>query len=72
MNSEPFEDFLHNGKSYELRGYGRNYTEKQVYEGRKVELRRGYSGASQWGVIGEVIIGDSIITEFATGDDWDL
>ena len=54
LNTGPFEDFQHNGKTYELRGYGRQYTEKHVYAGRKVELRKGYSGQSLWGMIGNV------------------
>lgn len=49
LNKEPFEDFKSKGKTYELRSYGRNFTEKFVYKGRDVELRKGYSGESLWG-----------------------
>ena len=48
----------------ELRGYGGQYTEKHVYTGRDVELRRGYTeGDSLWGKVGKVTIGslDSIL-----------
>lgn len=57
LNTEPFEDFKHNGKTFELRSYGRQYTEKYVYTGRKVEVRKGYSGESLWGTIGKVETG---------------
>jgi ASC-1-like (ASCH) protein len=57
LNTEPFEDFKHNGKTFELRSYGRQYTEKHVYTGRKVEVRKGYSGESLWGIIGKVETG---------------
>lgn len=57
LNKEPFEDFNSKGKTYELRSYGRNFTEKFVYEGRDVELRKGYSGEILWGKIGKVQIG---------------
>ncbi len=57
LNTEPFEDFKFYGKTYELRAYGRQYTEKYVYTNRKVELRKGYSGESQWGIIGKVVTG---------------
>ncbi|MFH1173946.1 MAG: hypothetical protein V1725_02330 [archaeon] len=52
-----FEAFTSGRKTYELRGYGRQYTEKNVYPGKEVELRKGYSGASLHGTIGEVVIG---------------
>jgi len=57
LNTEPFEDFKYNGKSFELRAYGRQYTEKHVYTGRKVEIRKGYSGESLHGNIGQVKTG---------------
>lgn len=54
---EPFVDFLSNGKLVEIRKYGRNFTEKTVFTGRKVELRLGYSGGGKiWGSIEEVKI----------------
>ena len=57
LSSEPFNDFKFHNKLYELRSYGRNFTEEYACNGRKVELRRGYSGESLFGVIGEVVIG---------------
>lgn len=65
LNTEPFEDFKHNGKTFELRSYGRQYTEKHVYTGRRVEVRKGYSGESLWGTIGKVETGtlEEILTQ---------
>ena len=57
LNSEPFEDFNNSSKTYEVRGYGRQYTKKYVYLGRDVELRKGYNGSSLWGKIGDVEVG---------------
>ena len=57
LNSGPFDDFSFNGKTFEIRGYGRQYTEKHVYPGRDVELRKGYSGESLKGKIGQIEIG---------------
>ncbi|MBN2141881.1 hypothetical protein JW711_00990 [Candidatus Woesearchaeota archaeon] len=56
LKTEFFKDFLYNGKVYELRTYGR-FREKYVYHGRRVELRKGFSGESVWGAIGDVRIG---------------
>ncbi len=67
LNTEPFEDFKHNGKTFELRSYGRQYTEKYVYTGRKVELRKGYSRESLWKSIGKVETGtlEEILTKIS-------
>lgn len=67
LNTEPFEDFKYNGKTFELRSYGRQYTEKHVYTGRKVEVRKGYSGESLWGTIGKVETGtlEEILTKIS-------
>jgi|GEM_PF-5889780 len=58
LSSLPFWQFEQGYKEYELRHHGRQYTEKNVYAGRPVELRKGYSGKSLWGVIGEVRVGE--------------
>ncbi|MEA3378648.1 MAG: hypothetical protein U9Q69_03320 [Nanoarchaeota archaeon] len=55
--TQPFIDFRDNGKTYELRACKGNFSEKFVYAGRNVELRKGYSGKSIWGKIGNVVIG---------------
>ncbi|MBR9700982.1 hypothetical protein GOV11_03905 [Candidatus Woesearchaeota archaeon] len=56
LSSEPFEDFINNGKQYEIRAHARNFSNKFVYTGRDVELRKGYSGSSIWGTIGDVFV----------------
>jgi hypothetical protein len=58
LTSEAFEDFVKRGKQVEIRKVIPNFTAKTVYEGRSVELRKGYSGTSIWGIIGQVVIGD--------------
>lgn len=57
LSTEPFLDFKQRGKCYEVRTYGGQYTEKFVFAGRIVELRKGYSGESLWGTIGNVVTG---------------
>jgi len=57
LSSQPFEQFERGYKEYEVRKYGRQFTEKHVFSGRRVELRKGYSGPSFWGVVGDVHIG---------------
>ena len=56
LSTSSFLDFK-NGKQYEVRAYGRQFTEKNVYFGRDVELRKGYSGESIFGSIKEVLMG---------------
>jgi hypothetical protein len=53
LAAEPFAWFVSGEKKWELRKYGRQYTEKHVRAGRKVELRLGYSNPDRalWGVI---------------------
>jgi hypothetical protein len=59
LNSKAFGWFKSMGKKFELRNYGRQWTEKHIYSGRSVELRRGYSvGDSLWGTIGKIVTGD--------------
>jgi ASC-1-like (ASCH) protein len=58
LSTEPFNEFANGSKTYELRVYGRQWTEKHVWSGRDVELRRGYSvGQSIHGTIGDVAVG---------------
>jgi len=56
LATEPFVWFESGNKSWELRKYGRQFTEKTVYEGRRVELRCGYSDPNRsiWGTISKV------------------
>jgi hypothetical protein len=56
LASEPFRWFTEGQKQWELRKYGRQYTERHVWVGRRIELRRGYSSKeSLWGVIMETV-----------------
>ena|SRR5687767_7879571 len=58
LSREPFKDFKNYGKIWEIRRYGRNFTEKTVFPNRPVELRLGYSTPQRlYGVVGEVIVG---------------
>ncbi len=57
LTTQAFEDFSLRGKKVEVRKVMPNFSPKTVYEGRPVELRKGYSGESMWGVIGTVVIG---------------
>jgi GNAT superfamily N-acetyltransferase len=58
LASQPFAWFESGKKLWELRKYGAQYTEKHVYDGRRVELRRGYSDRTRnhWGTIREVVL----------------
>ena len=51
LATAPFSWFESGLKTWELRRYGRQYTKKHVVLGRRVELRKGYSGDSLWGEI---------------------
>jgi ASCH domain len=58
----PFRWFASGRKCWELRRLGRQYTEKHLQLGRRVELRRGYSDkvAALWGKITEVRIAENV------------
>jgi hypothetical protein len=60
LTTESFLDFKLHGKQYEVRACEGNYSEKYVFLGRPVELRKGYSGESLKGVIGDIIIGSHL------------
>ena len=60
LNSLAFEWFASGGKSYELRRMRGQFTRKFIVTGKDVELRRGYSGQSLWGVIGQVLESESL------------
>lgn len=58
LKSKAFFWFRDKGKKYELRVYRRQWTEKNVYKGRPVELRRGYNTKDRIrGKVGKVIVG---------------
>jgi|SRR5208337_1582498 len=54
---DPFVWFESGRKFWELRRYGRQYTEKHVKTGRAVELRNGYARPDRalYGVISQVV-----------------
>jgi hypothetical protein len=56
LKGEAYDWFASGGKKWEVRKLGRQWTEKNVRTGRRVELRRGYNGESLWGVVGGVVI----------------
>jgi len=61
LSREPFLWFEGGNKQWELRKYGRQYTERHVRVGRRIELRHGYrSKRSLWGVITAIIRAGSI------------
>ncbi len=55
--TEAYEDFKDYGKRYEIRAYRRQYNPEQLVDGRIIELRKGYSGESLWGTIGDYVVG---------------
>jgi hypothetical protein len=56
IGAQPFAWFSSGKKRWEMRRYGRQYTDKHVVPGRIVELRRGYNSQdSLWGRIGRVV-----------------
>ncbi len=69
LAKEPFRWFAEGHKKWELRRYGRQYTERHVKAGRHVELRHGYSSnRSLWGVITDTVKAKSIRDFFARVD----
>lgn len=60
LKSEVYDWYLSGCKKWELRRIGRQYTRKNVYAGRIIELRRGYNGESLFGKVGEVYEASSL------------
>lgn len=57
LNSEPWNAFESGQKTAEFRGVNHQFNRDTVYEGRLVELRRGYStDDSLWGTITDVSV----------------
>jgi hypothetical protein len=66
---DPFRWFEEGRKQWELRRYGRQYTERHVKAGKRVELRYGYSSQrSLWGFIRDTLTAKSITDFFAQVD----
>lgn len=70
LSTEPFNWFSSGKKKWELRRLGGQYTYKNIYAGRVVELRKGYrSSEALWGVINSVVTAVDIRSIFeAIGD----
>lgn len=62
LSSEPFRWFESGKKRWELRRYGRQYTERNIVPGQTIELRRGYQAraGSLWGTITDVVYAPSL------------
>lgn len=61
LSQDPFTWFAENKKTWELRRMRGQYTERQIYQGRPIELRLGYNtNCKLWGIINKVITGASI------------
>lgn len=55
LNTEPFEWFRDDDKTWEVRSVDHNFNRQTVYIGRPVELRKGYAtDESIWGTIANV------------------
>jgi len=73
LNEDPFNWFIDGAKLFELRKNHRQWTEKHIYRGRRVEIRLGYSGPraySAWGTIGDVRLADCISELFRWKISW--
>jgi ASC-1-like (ASCH) protein len=70
LANAPFRWFASGNKRWELRRRGRQYTQKHLIPGRRVELRRGYSDktAALWGNITEVREADNLSQFFDAVD----
>lgn len=56
LSSEAYSWFIENSKEWEVRNYKGPFTLKNVYIGKKVELRKGYADqkSSIWGIVEDV------------------
>jgi|SRR3989338_6354171 len=55
---KPFDEFEGGRKTFEIRKCRGNFSENKVYEGRRVQLRRGYTQTTISGRIGRVVTGN--------------
>ena len=61
LSSEPWYAFESGEKQAEFRGVNNQFNQETVYEGRTVELRRGYStNDSLWGTVTGVAVGNHL------------
>ena len=56
LSAEPFEWFASRNKQWEVRRNKGAFRADHLIEGRRVELRRGYTGASLWGTLTDAIL----------------
>ncbi len=68
LSSEPYTWFESGKKEWELRRYGRQYTDNNIKVGRLVELRQGYSNPENalWGIIVDSKICDTLSDVFGS------
>jgi hypothetical protein len=66
LATEPYRWFREGSKHWELRRNARQYSDRHVVCGRRVELRRGYSSRRDalWGTIEQVALAPSIAKFF--------
>jgi hypothetical protein len=62
LATTPFEWFRTGQKRWELRRYGRQYTERHVIPGRRIELRKGYQAGADalWGTVARTVKAGSL------------
>jgi hypothetical protein len=69
LASSPFSWFEGGLKKWELRKYGRQYTERHIWVGKRVELRHGYrSNRSLWGTVSDTVSASSVSDFFSRVD----
>lgn len=59
LSREPFEWFSSQGKQWEIRRNKGSFRADRLTPGRRVELRRGYTGDSLWGTLAETVSASS-------------
>lgn len=64
LSAEPFEWFSSGAKSWEVRRNKGAFRVDLLAEGRRVELRRGYTGKSLWGTLAEAVVASDVADLF--------
>jgi hypothetical protein len=67
LASEPYQWFASGRKTWEVRRAKSAFAPERLFQGRRVELRRGYSGTTSalWGTIVETVSADTLNELFA-------
>jgi len=69
LSAKPFHWFKEGKKKWELRKCGRQYSERHIWVGRRVELRHGYRlGESLWGTVTHTLTAESLPEFFSKID----